>query len=79
MSIHEKCSQGEATVAFTNVNGQKVVAVGILNEKKVLAVCGLADAPDQEESVANALVIASLWNQWKANPTNLSCSIKIKN
>jgi hypothetical protein len=59
----EQCTQGEAVVRtdmpFKGVN---YVAVGIVGTKKAIATCGLSDSEDREESIANANLIAAVWN-----------------
>lgn len=43
--------------------GRKCVVVGIIGSKKVLAICGYSGAPDEKESIANAIRIATNWNE----------------
>ena len=57
-------TNGEATVHFDMpINGIKSITVGILETKKCIAICGRTNADDFEESRANAIRIAALWNR----------------
>lgn len=62
-NINDKCSKGEATVDIVTVKQQKYIAVGILNTKMIIALCGEVGAEDEVESWANAIKIATLWNE----------------
>jgi hypothetical protein len=60
--MSDKTTKGEATVDRKKIGNRDYIAVGILGTNKIIALCGYADAPDAEESEANAIRIASSWN-----------------
>ena len=57
----DQCTPGTATVARISVQGKMVIAVGILETKVAIAVCGDVGAKDQAESESNAYRIAKDW------------------
>ena len=66
-----RTTAGEATVDCSmSIRGVSHIAVGILGTKKCIAICGLTGAPDEEESFANAVRIATDWNARNAKAAN---------
>lgn len=61
--IDENKSKGEAVVQNIMVDNIPHIAVGIVGTKKSIALCGVVDAPDNDESVANAFILADAWNK----------------
>jgi hypothetical protein len=44
------------------INGVEHIVVGIVGSYKAIALCGKTGAKDEAESMANAILIAKLWN-----------------
>ena len=68
------CTKGEATIhpamPMPIFAGRKCVVVGIIGSKKVIAICGDTGAADEKESIANAIRIATDWNERNTKSPN---------
>jgi hypothetical protein len=65
-----RASQGDATIdpamSIQKYGNMDHIVVGILGTNKVIAICGESGAPDEDESIANATLLAYLWNAHRA-------------
>jgi len=60
--LADKCTKGKVVTSVVKVFDKLLIGVRIDNTPTVIAICGTAGAPDEEESWANAERIAEDWN-----------------